>query len=130
MTSRIKHFLIADDDADDRYLFQNAITEMNQEITLTLASDCDELLNLLNEFPAPDAILLDINMHPKSGKVCLQEIRRRPDLDEVPVVMLTTSSNERDIQDCYSKGATDYFIKPNTYQELQVLIKTLCNMGN
>jgi CheY-like chemotaxis protein len=130
MSTRIKHFLIADDDADDRYLFQNAITEMNQEISLTLASDCDELLTLLDKFPAPDAILLDINMHPKSGKVCLKEVRSRPELDDVPVVMLTTSSDESDINDCLSNGATDYFVKPNTYQELQGLIKTLCNMGS
>ncbi|HEX8334829.1 MAG TPA: response regulator [Segetibacter sp.] len=126
----MKHFLIADDDADDRYLFQNAITEMNQEITLTLARDCDELIKLLEEFPSPDAIILDINMRPTPGKECLTQIRSKKELNKVPVVMLTTSSDQMDIDDCLSIGADNYFVKPSTYKDLQSLIKKLCDMGN
>jgi CheY-like chemotaxis protein len=129
MVAKIKHFLIADDDADDRFLFQNAIIDMDQEITLTLARDCDELIKLLETFPAPDAILLDINMKPKSGKVCLKELRSKVELENVPVIMLTASSNPQDIDDCLSGGATHYFVKPSTYQELQSLITKLCKMG-
>ena len=130
MVSKRKHFLIADDDADDRFLFQNAITEMNQEITLTLAKDCNELLRLLEKFPAPDAIILDINMKPTTGKACLKEIKERTELGNVPVVMLTTSSDQKDIDDCLSIGASDYLVKPSTYQDLQSLITKLCNMGS
>jgi CheY-like chemotaxis protein len=130
MIPHIRHFLIADDDPDDRYLFQNAITEMNQEISLTLAKDCDELIRLLDEFPAPDAIILDINMKPKTGKHCLKEIRSKVELNDIPVVMLTTSNDPKDIDDCLSNGATHYFVKPSTYTDLQSLIRKLCDMGS
>lgn len=62
--------------------------------------------------PRPGVILMDLNLPGTDGREVLRTIKDDPELREIPVVVLTTSLNERDIEDCYSFGANSYVQKP------------------
>jgi two-component system response regulator len=60
----------------------------------------------------PCAVLMDIKMPMLSGIDVLRELKRHPDLAEVPVVMLTSSAEEGDLQTCYALGVNSFIVKP------------------
>ncbi len=62
--------------------------------------------------PRPGTILLDLNMPGTDGRDVLAEVKADPVLRKIPVIVLTTSSDERDIEDCYAFGANSYVQKP------------------
>lgn len=62
--------------------------------------------------PLPGMILLDLNMPGTDGKEVLKKIKTNSKLKTIPVIVLTTSSDERDIESCYNKGANSYIVKP------------------
>lgn len=109
--------LLADDDIDDRELFENIVREIHANITVNTVEDGKELMSRLTESNGnlPDLLFLDLNMPGKSGKQCLQEIRANAGLKHLPVIIYSTSSHTRDIKDTYSMGANFYFIKDNSF---------------
>jgi CheY-like chemotaxis protein len=113
--------LLVEDNPADQQLCVRAFQKGKIKITIKIANDgqeaMDYLLNLnsFNDklaFPRPDLILLDINMPRKDGKQVLKEIRSNPDLKVIPVIMLTTSDQEKDIFDSYNLGVNAYISKP------------------
>src|SRR2546423_1106691 len=70
------------------------------------------------KMPTPDVIFMDINMPVKNGVETLIEIRHDEKFDEVPVVMLSTSDNTRDVNETYVKGANLYVKKPSVFSHL------------
>ena len=62
--------------------------------------------------PRPSVILLDLNLPGTDGRDVLKEIKSDPELKSIPVVVLTTSTSERDISECYQNGANSYMMKP------------------
>ncbi|TDH24223.1 response regulator [Segetibacter sp. 3557_3] len=127
MPSQIKHVVMAEDDNDDIELFKTALNEECPDLELSVAEDGAKLIKLLGYISTPDVILLDLNMPCKDGKECLVEIRGKKEYDEVPIVILSTSSNKKDIEFCLSNGANHYFIKPNSYREVSSLVKNICD---
>jgi len=75
--------------------------------------------------PRPGIILLDLNMPGKDGRVVLAELKDDTSLKEIPIVVLTTSNDERDIADCYQKGANTYIKKPVDFEGFFDAIKRL-----
>jgi len=73
----------------------------------------------------PGLILLDLNMPGLDGRKTLQLIKDDGKLKRIPVIILTTSSDERDIQDCYQMGANTYVQKPVSFDGLIEAIKRL-----
>jgi CheY-like chemotaxis protein len=126
MPSVFKNLVIADDDLDDIQLFMDAVVETCPDINLTVATGGMELLNILQEIPKPDIILLDLNMPCKSGKECLVEIRAKDDFKEVLVVILSTSSQSADIDFCLKKGANHYFVKPQSFEGMKSIVAKIC----
>jgi len=106
--------LYADDDKDDRELFQQALKDAHTDAKLTTVEDGDKLMKYLAQVDGqhPDIIFLDINMPCKNGKECLKEIRSKKELDEVPIVMFSTSSYKEDIDETFANGANLYVSKP------------------
>jgi CheY-like chemotaxis protein len=127
MSFKIKNILLADDDQDDVDLFRSAVDETCSKLSVTVAMDGTKLMKLLDNSPAPDAIFLDLNMLGKSGKDCLEEIRSQAKFDDIPVMILSTTSRKSEIDHCLNNGADHYFVKPNSYNELKNIIKELCN---
>ncbi len=118
---------MADDDQDDVELFQCAVEETCPDLELTVATDGEKLINLLDEIPTPDAIFIDLNMPLKTGKECLEEIRTKDEFDNVPIVILSTSAQKADIDFCLNNGANHYFIKPHSYEGIKSIVENLCS---
>jgi len=75
--------------------------------------------------PRPDLILLDLNLPKKNGLEVLEEIKHDPDLCRIPVIMLTTSSSERDIAACYDRGVNCYVVKPLDLDDFTRLVQAI-----
>jgi CheY-like chemotaxis protein len=127
--------LMADDDADDRMLAQDAMTESRLGNAFRCVEDGQELMDYLNragkyatiEAPRPGLILLDLNMPRKDGRQALEEIKSNPELRRIPVVILTTSKTEEDVLRSYDLGANSFITKPVTFDRLVEIVRTLGN---
>ena len=125
--------LLADDDADDRMLAQDALAESRLANELRSVQDGEELLEYLQrrgryaeaDAPRPGLILLDLNMPRKDGREALREIKADPALRQIPVVVLTTSKAEEDVYRAYDLGVSSFITKPVTFDGLVAVMKTL-----
>ncbi|HEX8270595.1 MAG TPA: response regulator [Flavobacterium sp.] len=119
------HIILADDDADDRFLFKAALEEMNVESNLTLLKDGKELMDYLKnpENELPHILFLDLNMPCRTGNNCLEEIKSDPRLYAITVAIYSTSNSEQDIEETLTGGANIYIHKPNDFEKLKQIIK-------
>jgi CheY-like chemotaxis protein len=126
--------LMADDDADDRRLTQEAFEEGRLINDLRFVENGEFLLDYLRkqgrfappaEAPRPGLILLDLNMPRKDGRTVLKEIKGDPELRQIPVVVLTTSKADEDIYRSYDLGVNSYIVKPVTFEALVDILQTL-----
>lgn len=117
--------MLADDDKDDQHLFEEALKKTDVPTDLTTADDGEQLMKHLHDetVPNPDIIFLDINMPVKNGPDCLEEIRADEQLKDIPVVMYSTSDNDRDISETYTKGASLYVVKPISFIRIVTMLK-------
>lgn len=121
---------LADDDADDRAMFEEVIHEVDPAIQLICAEDGEALLNMLHseKNALPHLLFLDLNMPNKNGKECLEEIRKSDRLKNIPVIIYSTSSSPKDIDDTFEKGANLYVRKPSSFQELRFIARAVLAM--
>lgn len=119
--TRQQIILMAEDDADDRLLVQEALAECGLAHTIRFVADGEELMDYLLQrgkyltpeaAPRPTFVLLDLNMPRKDGRQALREIRAHPDLRRIPVVVFTTSKAEADVEMSYDLGANSFVVKP------------------
>lgn len=118
--------LIADDDADDRYLLETAFLEKGYTERIDFVENGVEVLNYLfnlradadNSVRYPRFILLDLNMPKKDGREVLREMKANPLFRKIPVIVFTTTKNESEINRCYELGANTYIIKPVSFDAL------------
>jgi CheY-like chemotaxis protein len=120
----IKNVYYADDDPDDRFLFQEVINEIDASVQLTLADSGSALIDTLRTTTTlPDVIFLDWNMPVKNGLECLQEIKQYPRLRPIPVVIISTSSANSVSRATLDSGAFRYIQKPVYFAQLKTLIQ-------
>jgi two-component system, response regulator len=126
--------LMADDDADDRLMAQEAFEEARLVNPLYFVEDGEQLLDYLyrrGQYTAPEAapmpglILLDLNMPKKDGRQALQEIKADATLRHIPIVVLTTSKAEEDILRTYDLGVSSFITKPVSFEGLVDIVKGL-----
>ena len=126
--------LIADDDADDRDLVRDAFNECQVGCPLHFVHDGEDLMAYLTrrapftdagQYPMPGLILLDLNMPRKDGLEVLEDIARYPHLRQIPVVILTTSSEAEDVTASYQAGVNSFITKPASYDGLLNVVRTL-----
>ncbi|MCF6131838.1 response regulator [Flavobacterium wongokense] len=111
----------ADDDVDDLDFFKEALLEIDKPVCLF--EEGDKLLKSLhNPPPRASVIFLDLNMPVKSGFDVLREIKASANIENVPVVIFTTSSNPADIELCKKMGANLYIRKPASVGALRKAI--------
>ncbi|MBE9093466.1 response regulator [Tychonema sp. LEGE 07203] len=127
--------LIANDDEDTRFLMQEAMREVRLAIKIEFVENGEEVLDYLyrrgeyagsSNWHQPDLILLDLNMPRLDGRETLTSIRADPDLQQIPVAILTTSHRSGDILLCYRLGANSFISKPVTFEGLVEVMKILC----
>ena len=75
--------------------------------------------------PRPGLILLDIKMPKMDGFAVLEKVKADPQLRQIPVLMLTSTDDQMEVNRCYSLGANSYVVKPIRYEEFQAQIKAL-----
>jgi CheY-like chemotaxis protein len=125
--------LIADDDADDRYLLQTAFFEKGYKEKIEFVENGVEVLNFLmnvkrgddNRKYFPKFVLLDLNMPKKDGREVLKEMKEDPELKSIPVIVFTTTKNENEIRRCYELGANTYIIKPVSFDALLSVVENI-----
>ena len=131
-----KHFTIlyADDDEDDQILVGEALKETPAANSIQYVQDGEELLDFLNnkgfyadeeKYPKPGLIFLDLNMPRKDGREALAEIKADPNLRSIPIIVLTTSKGEEDIQTAYDLGVNSFITKPVSYDSLVKIVKVV-----
>ena len=122
------HIMLADDDADDTMLFQDALSEVSDSAIFSHAPNGRELMTMLGR-PAqrkPDFLFLDLNMPIRNGYECLRDIREQRDrLGKVTVIVLTTSNLKSSIDKVFGLGAACYVVKPNSYKGLKSAISNV-----
>lgn len=116
--------LLADDDMDDCLFFQEALEDLNLPTLLTTVNDGVQLMDFLNlkENELPDALFLDLNMPRKSGFECLSEIKLNKTLQELPVIIISTSMDTEVVNKLYKNGAHYYIRKPGDFNVLKKVI--------
>lgn len=116
--------ILADDDKDDCFLFSEAIEELKIPVHLSMVYDGAELMkNLKDEsIDLPDALFLDLNMPKKNGVECLAEIKDHPKLQDLSVIIFSTSYDPRIADQLYKAGAKYYMRKPSDFSILKKLI--------
>jgi CheY-like chemotaxis protein len=122
----MKSVLFIDDDEDDKLVFGHALSAVDQNILYLTASDGQEALKILKDelIILPDVIFMDLNMPKMDGFTCLDHIKKMEDLKEIPVLILSTSTNPRDMERAKSLGAQKFITKPSTYSGLVEALKT------
>jgi len=113
--------LLADDDESDRFLFKEVLEELKVKTTVHTVNDGVYLMDYLSQedTPLPHLIFLDLNMPRKNGLECLKEIRKDERLNAISIVIYSTSSAEKDIEEAFLSGANVYIKKPNEYNLLK-----------
>lgn len=118
-------FLI-DDDADDREIFAMALKKARAGYVCTTAKSGKEAIEALHNCDKmPGHIFIDLNMPLVSGRDCVAAIKNIGHLKNVPIIVYTTSSHEKDVSDIKNLGATHYLVKPTRFSALVALLEDL-----
>jgi CheY-like chemotaxis protein len=122
---------MADDDMEDCLLAAEAFSESGAKASFSCVEDGEELMDYLSEHSRPEIerlpalILLDLNMPRKDGREALLEIKAEPGLKNIPIVILTTSEEQRDISFTMNAGAESFITKPATFDGWIEIMKSL-----
>lgn len=119
--------VLADDDPDHGLLFQLVLKQVDSTKTFTIVKDGAALMNLLDSF-VPDLLFLDLNMPCKNGYECLVEIRKRPELRNLLIVIYSSSAHMTGIQKSYVHKADLYMVKPFNSLHLRNALDSVLKM--
>jgi two-component system, chemotaxis family, response regulator Rcp1 len=124
------HILVVEDNPADQLLLKEGLSDDTMGLHVDIVEDGEAALHYLNKTgkyagaPTPDLVLLDLNLPRKDGREVLREIKAHPSLRRIPVVILTSSEAEQDVQMAYDEHASSYFSKsPDLEEFLTVLLE-------
>ena len=127
------NILMAEDNPDDVELTREALVDSKMSIHLDHVPDGVEALKYLRRqapyenAPQPDLVLLDLNMPRKDGREVLNDVRNDDALKNLPVVILTTSGSEEDVNAAYGLNANCYIQKPVDFDQFIKVVKAIEN---
>lgn len=130
MTEEI-HILLVEDNPGDVRLTVEALRDAKVANELHVVGDGEEAIKFLRQdgryidAPRPDIVLLDLNLPRLDGRDVLAAIKTDPDLAKIPIIVLTSSSAERDIQQAYELHANCYVSKPVDFTEFIQAVRSL-----
>jgi CheY-like chemotaxis protein len=125
--------LVVEDSAEDFVALGRAFRKHALQNPVLRCADGDQALEYLQGYgkhPAwpkslPAIVLLDLNMPGTDGRTVLDTLKHDKHLRSIPVIIFSTSSNSRDVDDCYRLGANSYLTKPIVYAELEEKIRLI-----
>lgn len=125
--------LLAEDDENDVLLMQRAFKKVRKSDSLRVVHDGEAAIDYLSgrhqfvnrvDHPLPSLVILDLKMPRKSGFEVLEWLKTQPSLKRIPTIVLTSSSQQRDILKAYDLHANSYLVKPNAFDELVRLMES------
>jgi CheY-like chemotaxis protein len=128
--------LLVDDDPHDVVLIRLAFRKIGIIDTIQLVKNGTEAMWYIkgegiysnrNQFPPPTLMLLDLKMPQTSGFEVLEWVRKDASLDQLVVVVMSSSRQEHDVQRAYALGANLYLVKPSKFSELVKMMDSLRN---
>jgi len=133
MNVKMKRILLVEDDPNDVELTLTALKEFNLANEVVVAGDGAEALDFLFKRGAfservngnPVVILLDLKLPKVNGMEVLKQVRESEHLKMIPIVILTSSREEKDLNNGYSLGTNAYVVKPVEFQQFLAAIKQL-----
>lgn len=124
--NRTVRVLVADDNADHRFLIERALRSVDDaEMLVTSVIDGEEALEYLERRgryatePRPHVVLLDLRMPRMSGLDVLSRLKADPDLRRIPVCVLTSSDRPDDIDEAYRRGTNSYVVKSDAHHDIR-----------
>jgi CheY-like chemotaxis protein len=122
-----KPILLIEDDAVDRMTVERALKEIKVTNRLDMVQNGEEAVAFLKDASnvRPGIILLDLNMPKMNGIEFLKVIKADDDLKRIPVIVLTTSKDERDRVDSFNLGVAGYMLKPVDYLQFVEVVRTI-----
>lgn len=130
-STELLYVLMADDDADDRMFFAEALGELNLQVDFRTVKDGLELMDYLmgSGIILPQIIFLDLNMPLKNGFQCLSEIRSLKAFRDIFIVIYSTTARPADVELAFKKGASLFINKPSSYDELKKILLKIFTTG-
>jgi len=131
--SRLAEILLVEDNESDVQLTREGFKRAKLAVNLQCVKNGEQCMDFLHKkgehanAPTPDLILLDLNMPIMNGREVLAEIVKDDALRRLPVVILTTSSADKDVLDLYKLRCNSYIIKPVDFAQFQLIIQGLSN---
>ena len=118
--------LLIDDDEIERMKFKRVCQKNNYAHTVLEASNGEIALDILtNEKALPNLILLDLNMPKMNGIEFLGSLKANESLKYIPIIIMSSSDNDKDVKECYTLGIAGYIIKPLHFKEYSDRIVSL-----
>jgi len=126
--------LLVEDNPADVKITERALRESGFPVELLVVRDGQEAVDYLlrkgvhahsSSWRNPDLILLDLNLPRLTGREVLERIRATPGLKTVPVLVLTTSCRQEDVQEMYAAGANTYIEKPRNFARFVQVLQTI-----
>src|SRR5215471_498732 len=118
--------LLVEDNPNDAELTQRALKKSEIGARLAIARDGAEALEyLLSRRPKPKVIFLDLKLPKIDGIEVLRRLRQDDRTQSIPVIVLTSSQEERDIKECYSLGVNSYVVKPVEFDKFYKVVGDL-----
>lgn len=124
MTSPWRRLLVVEDDPDDVFLTKQALSRLPPAVELHAVKDGQEILTFLRkegrfqDAPTPDLVVIDLDMDKLDGRTVLTEMKADSALRRIPVIVLTASTSEHDVDLAYELGAAGYVVRPSSFSGL------------
>lgn len=124
--------LVAEDDPNDILLFQRAVQKAGLATSLQIARNGEDAISYLkgddvyadrSQHPLPRLIFTDLKMPRVNGFELLEWLKKHEVCRRVPMIVLSSSNDPKDVQKAYELGANCYLLKPRTFDELSALIR-------
>lgn len=122
--------LLVEDSPSDVRLVREALKESPVSVQVMVAHDGIEAMDYLHEAELglairPDVIILDLNLPRKNGREVLAEVKASPSLRQIPVLVMTSSRSDDDVEQVYALNANCYIAKPNDLQEYVDVVRSI-----
>src|SRR6187431_1679646 len=114
----IKRVLLVEDDRDDQSLFCESLKELYPGFICEMANDGPQALEMIAQNTFYDYIFIDLNLPKLDGFQVLEAIQQTKLVQNLPLIILSSTSRQSDIDRCHDLGATSFYTKPSSFTEL------------
>ncbi|MDB5250024.1 MAG: response regulator [Segetibacter sp.] len=123
-----KTVLLVDDDHEDQEIFEDVVNQIDRSVNCVFVDTAEDALEKLSTADLkPDYIFLDLNLPFMTGFDCLYIIKKNDRLQDIPVIIYSTSTRESDKQKAKELGASNYLSKASTFSEIKSMLANVIN---